>query len=93
MPAYRDVLFLYSLARDLHGPRTAAATTQRRWIVLLPINEGVEFTQPMSFDDLVRQPRDVGHGAAGQPRPRCRSIWTSTSTLHRARQTACSPRT
>jgi pilus assembly protein FimV len=56
MPAYRDVLFLYSLARDLLDREPQGAPNVD---VLLPINEGVEFTQPMSFDDLVR-PGDSG---------------------------------
>ena len=49
MPAYRDVLFLYSLARDLLGREPLGNGNVD---VLLPINEGSEFTQPMSLDDL-----------------------------------------
>ncbi len=56
MPAYRDVLFLYSLARDLLDREPAGAANVD---VLLPINEGGDFTQPMSLDDLVR-PDDSG---------------------------------
>jgi hypothetical protein len=56
MPAYRDVLFLYSLARDLLDREPQGAPSVD---VLLPINEGLEFTQPMSFDDILR-PGDSG---------------------------------
>jgi pilus assembly protein FimV len=56
MPAYRDVLFLYSLARDLLDREPAGAPSVD---VLLPINEGGDFTQPMSLDDLAR-PSDSG---------------------------------
>jgi hypothetical protein len=49
MPAYRDVLFLYSLARDLP---TASRWKSGHVDVLLPINEGADRTQPMSLDDL-----------------------------------------
>jgi pilus assembly protein FimV len=49
MPAYRDVLFLYALARDLldREPIDSGSVD-----VLLPINDGDEFTQPMSLDEL-----------------------------------------
>lgn len=47
MPAYRDVLFLYSLARDLLDREPVDSGNVD---VLLPISEGAEFTQPMSFD-------------------------------------------
>ncbi|MBL8331990.1 MAG: hypothetical protein JNM08_02750 [Rubrivivax sp.] len=47
MPAYRDVLFLYSLARDLLDREPVDSGNVD---VLLPINEGAEFTQPMSLD-------------------------------------------
>lgn len=56
MPAYRDVLFLYSLARDLLDREPQGAPSVD---VLLPINEGLEYTQPMSFDDVAR-PGDSG---------------------------------
>lgn len=56
MPAYRDVLFLYSLARDLLDREPQGAPSVD---VLLPINEGLEYTQPMSFDDIAR-PGDSG---------------------------------
>ncbi len=47
MPAYRDVLFLYSLARDLLDREPMGSDNVD---VLLPITEGNEFTQPMSLD-------------------------------------------
>lgn len=49
MPAYRDVMFLYSLARDLldREPLESGHVD-----VLLPINEGSDRTQPMSLADL-----------------------------------------
>jgi pilus assembly protein FimV len=47
MPAYRDVLFLYSLARDLLDREPLGAGNVD---VLLPINDGSDFTQPMSLD-------------------------------------------
>jgi hypothetical protein len=47
MPAYRDVLFLYSLARDLLDREPMGSDNVD---VLLPINDGGEFTQPMSLD-------------------------------------------
>lgn len=48
LPAYRDVLFLYSLARDLLDREPLETGTVD---VLLPISDGSEFTQPMSFED------------------------------------------
>ncbi len=49
MPAYRDVMFLYSLARDLLDREPLESG---RVDVLLPIGDGADFTQPMSLDDL-----------------------------------------
>lgn len=50
MPAYRDVLFLYSLARDLLDREPQGADNVD---VLLPINDGgTDYTQPMSLDSL-----------------------------------------
>lgn len=48
MPAYRDVMFLYSLARDLldREPLESGQVD-----VLLPINEGTDRTQPMALGD------------------------------------------
>lgn len=48
LPAYRDVLFLYSLARDLLDREPLVSGNVD---VLLPISDGGEFTQPMSLDD------------------------------------------
>ncbi len=48
MPAYRDVLFLYSLARDLLDREPLESGNVD---VLLPISEGSHHTQPMSLDD------------------------------------------
>ncbi|MFO1330534.1 MAG: hypothetical protein U1F56_24555 [Rubrivivax sp.] len=48
LPAYRDVLFLYSLARDLLDREPLETGTVD---VLLPISDGTEFTQPMSLED------------------------------------------
>jgi hypothetical protein len=47
MPAYRDVLFLYSLARDLLDREPLEAGNVD---VLLPINDGADHTQPMSLE-------------------------------------------
>ncbi|MCA0241190.1 MAG: hypothetical protein LCI02_10020 [Proteobacteria bacterium] len=49
MPAYRDVLFLYSLARDLLDREPLESG---RVDVLLPIGDGADFTQPMSLDEM-----------------------------------------
>jgi hypothetical protein len=49
MPAYRDVMFLYSLARDLLDREPLESG---RVDVLLPIGDGADFTQPMSLDEL-----------------------------------------
>ncbi|MFT3821504.1 MAG: hypothetical protein QM750_28445 [Rubrivivax sp.] len=49
MPAYRDVLFLYSLARDLLDREPLESG---RVDVLLPIGDGADFTQPMSLEEL-----------------------------------------
>ena len=64
MPAYRDVLFLYSLARDLLGrePMDRADVD-----VLLPINEGADFTQPMSLDDSPSERHALLATLEGQP--------------------------
>jgi hypothetical protein len=48
MPAYRDVLFLYALARDLMDRESVEAGTVD---VLLPLSENIERTQPMSLDE------------------------------------------
>jgi len=48
MPAYRDVLFLYSLARDLLDREPLESGNVD---VLLPISEGTVRTQPMSLDE------------------------------------------
>ena len=48
LPAYREVLFLYSLARDLLDREPLETGTVD---VLLPISDGTEFTQPMSLED------------------------------------------
>ncbi|HNU12226.1 MAG TPA: hypothetical protein PKJ45_12830 [Rubrivivax sp.] len=49
LPAYRDVMFLYSLARDLLDRESLERGDVD---VLLPISEGGEGTQPMSLEDL-----------------------------------------
>lgn len=49
MPAYRDVLFLYSLARDLLDREPLESGNVD---VLLPINDGNDRTQPMSLAEL-----------------------------------------
>jgi hypothetical protein len=48
MPAYRDVLFLYALARDLMDRVSAEAGSVD---VLLPISEDIDHTKPMSLDE------------------------------------------
>lgn len=48
LPAYRDVMFLYSLARDLLDREPLETGNVD---VLLPISDGSDFTQPMSFED------------------------------------------
>jgi pilus assembly protein FimV len=63
MPAYRDVMFLYSLARDLLDREPLESGNVD---VLLPINEGVDRTQPMSLDDLP-PPEDSGMVPLDQP--------------------------
>jgi hypothetical protein len=49
LPAYRDVLFLYALARDLLDREPLESGNVD---VLLPISEGDDRTQPMSLADL-----------------------------------------
>ncbi len=49
LPAYRDVIFLYSLARDLLDRESLESG---KVDVLLPISESGEHTQPMSLEDL-----------------------------------------
>lgn len=50
MPAYRDVLFLYSLARDLLDREPLESGNVD---VLLPISEGQDYTQPLSLEDTL----------------------------------------
>lgn len=57
MPAYRDVLFLYSLARDL-ADREPLETGHVD--VLLPISDAAGYTQPMSLEDLPVPELDSG---------------------------------
>lgn len=49
LPAYRDVIFLYSLAHDLFDREQIESGNVD---VLLPISEGDERTQAMAFEDL-----------------------------------------
>lgn len=49
LPAYRDVILLYSLARDLLDRE---ALESGKVDVLLPLSEGGDHTQPLSLDDL-----------------------------------------
>jgi hypothetical protein len=57
MPAYRDLLFLYSLARDL-ADREPLETGHVD--VLLPISDAGGYTQPMSLEDLPVPELDSG---------------------------------
>ncbi len=58
MPAYRDVLFLYAMARDLMDREPVDTGTVD---VLLPISDAVDYTQPMSLDEAPGAP---GSGVA-----------------------------
>ncbi len=53
MPAYRDVLFLYAMARDLMDRESVDTSNVD---VLLPISESVDRTQPMSLDQVPGAP-------------------------------------
>jgi hypothetical protein len=64
LPAYRDVIFLYSLARDLLDRE---ALESGNVDVLLPISEGSDRTQPMSLDDLPPAGDDSSLMALDQP--------------------------
>lgn len=48
MPAYRDLLFLYSLSRDLLDREPLDSGNVD---VLLPLSEGATFTEPMPLDE------------------------------------------
>jgi pilus assembly protein FimV len=48
MPAYRDLLFLYSLARDLLDREPVEGGNVD---VLLPLSEGATYTEPMPLED------------------------------------------
>lgn len=63
LAAYRDLIFLYSLARDLLDREALESGSVD---VLLPISEGGDRTQPMSLDDLPPA-EDSGLMALDQP--------------------------
>lgn len=66
LPAYREVLFLYALARDLFDRQSAGAVDVD---LLLPIHEqnDLHSTRPAPFDDSGRAPLDAGEDGGGRP--------------------------
>ena len=66
LPAYREVLFLYALARDLFDRESAGAMDVD---LLLPIHaqDDLHSTRPAPFDGVERAPLDGSDEAGGRP--------------------------
>ena len=66
LPAYREVLFLYALARDLFDHESADAVNVD---LLLPLHAqgDLDSTRPAPFDDSAYAPHDRSEDAGGRP--------------------------
>lgn len=66
LPAYREVLFLYALARDLFD-RESAGTMDVDLLLPIHAQDDMHSTRPAPFEDVGRTPLDGSDDAGGRP--------------------------